>query len=58
MVSPYLMVIKSLGLFQGIDINLRYGKPVFDGNKITWTIPPYSEINCLLKLKEVFGKNG
>jgi hypothetical protein len=42
----------------GIDINLRYGKPVFDGNKITWSIPPYNELSCLQNLTKIFGKNG
>lgn len=42
----------------GINIVRRYGNPVYDGTKIVWVIPPYDELQCLTRLKEVYGKNG
>jgi hypothetical protein len=38
----------------GIFINLNFGKPVFEGGKLLYKITPYSEIECLRKLQQVF----
>lgn len=40
----------------GIDINLRFGKPIFDGEKITWTISKYDELQCILKIQQLYPK--
>jgi len=40
----------------GIDIAVRFGKPVFDGKEIKWTILPYSEIDCIRKLQQTYPK--
>ena len=42
----------------GIDVCVRFGKPVFDGKKITWVIPKFDELEALTKLKQIYGKNG
>lgn len=42
----------------GIDINLRFGKPVFDGKKIEWTIQPYNELECIKKVNSLKGEVG
>lgn len=35
----------------GIDISLRYGKPVVKDNKIVWEVQKYDENECLKKLE-------
>lgn len=40
----------------GIDINLRFGKPVFDGKSINWKISPFDELKALQKLNEMYPK--
>jgi len=42
----------------GINVVLRFGEPVISGNKITWVIPKYDEIEALKRLKLIYGKNG
>lgn len=38
----------------GIFINLNFGKPVFEDGKLKYDITPYSELECLVKLKQIF----
>ena len=40
----------------GIDIALRFGKPVFDGKSINWKIPPFDELAALTKLYQMYPK--
>lgn len=40
----------------GIDINLRFGRPVLIGSEIKWTIQPYDEVEALRRLNEMFPK--
>ena len=39
----------------GIRINLNFGKPsLTTEGKLQWKIEPYSEIDCIKRLKEIF----
>jgi len=40
----------------GIDIAVRFGKPVFDGKEITWKILPYNEYECISKIQQIYNK--
>lgn len=42
----------------GIFININIGKPKVINGKLEYVIPPYNELECLDKLKKVFGNNG
>lgn len=39
----------------GIDISLRVGEPKVEGKSIKYKIRPYSESECLKRLKDIFG---
>lgn len=39
----------------GIDISLRIGTPKIEGKEIKYKIQPYSEKECLRRLKVIFG---
>lgn len=40
----------------GIDIAIRFGKPVFDGNKIDWVISKYDELAAIIKIQQLYPK--
>lgn len=40
----------------GIDIAIRFGKPVFDGTNINWTIQKYDELSIIKKLNQMYPK--